>query len=148
MFTSLVVVIYDLGMTSRPSKLTPEVKRRLVDAVKAGNHITRACEFAGIGKATYYRWKAKADTSKSGEYFELMRELEEAESQAQIRMVAQWQSQIPNDWRAAREFLARRFPDEGSSLEKREISGDVDKPVRVYTLDIGGELADDESENS
>ena len=128
-----------MSATSRPSKLTPEVKQRLVDAVKAGNHITRACEYAGISKMTYYRWKAKASTARSGEYFDLMQELEEAESQAQIRMVAQWQAQIPNDWRAAREFLARRFPDEGSSLEKREISGDSDKPV-VFEIDLGGEL--------
>ena len=139
MFTSLVVVIYDLNMTSRPSKLTPEVKRRLVDAVKAGNHITRACEYAGINKVTYYRWKAKASTSKSGEYFDLLQELEEAESEAQVRMVAQWQSQIPTDWRAAREFLARRFPDEWSSLEKREISGDSENPI-VIEIDLGGEL--------
>lgn len=126
-------------MTSRPSKLTPEVKQRLVDAVKAGNHITRACEYAGINKVTYYRWKARASTSKSGEYFDLLQELEEAESEAQVRMVAQWQSQIPNDWRAAREFLARRFPDEWSSLEKREISGDSENPI-VIEIDLGGEL--------
>jgi len=130
-----------MSATSRPSKLTPEVRQRLVDAVKAGNHITRACEYAGISKMTYYRWKAKADTSKSGEYVDLLQELEEAESQAQVRMVAQWQSQIPTDWRAAREFLARRFPDEWSSLEKRELSGNSDRPV-VFEIDLGGELDD------
>ena len=125
----------------RPSRLTTDVKKRLTDAVKAGNHITRACEYAGIAKATYYRWKAKAANAKSGEYFDLMQELEEAESQAQVRMVAQWQAQIPTDWRAAREFLARRFPDEWSSLEKREISGDSDNPI-VFEIDLGGELDD------
>ena len=127
---------------SRPTKMTEDVRKRLVDAVKAGNHITRACEYAGISKMTYYRWKAKASTARSGEYFDLMQELEEAESQAQIRMVAQWQAQIPNDWRAAREFLARRFPDDWSPTEKQEISGPEGKPVK-YRINLGGELAGD-----
>mgnify|MGYP001491951708 CR=1 FL=1 len=36
----------------RPSKLTPEVKKRLIDAIKAGNYIEPACRFAGIAPAT------------------------------------------------------------------------------------------------
>lgn len=126
-------------MSGRPSKLTPDRRKTLIDAIKAGNHIVRACHFAGIDASTFYKWKKKAETSKSGEYFDFVKEIEEAESQSQVRMVAQWQAQIPNDWRAAREFLARRFPDEWSSLEKREISGNSENPI-VIEIDLGGEL--------
>ena len=128
-------------MNGRPSKLTPDRRKALIDAIKAGNHIVRACHFAGIDKSTFYKWKKKAADARSGEFVDFIKEIEEAESQAQIRMVAQWQAQIPHDWRAAREFLARRFPDEWSSLEKREISGDSDNPI-VFEIDLGGELDD------
>jgi transposase len=128
----------------RPSKLTPETRQRLVDAVRAGNYIDAACSHAGIAVSTYYLWREKAKGSRTGEYKELMDEIEAAEAAAEVRMVAQWQQQIPNDWRAAREFLARRFPNKWSPLEKQEISGPEGAPVKVYKINLGGELDDDD----
>ena len=41
---------------------------------------------------------------------EFLEAVTRAEAEAELRMIAQWQAQIPRDWRAARDFLARRFP--------------------------------------
>ena len=68
----------------RPSKLTPETRQRLVDAVRAGNYIDAACSHAGIAVSTYYLWREKAKGSRTGEYKELMDEIEAAEKRLLI----------------------------------------------------------------
>ena len=52
------------GRTGRPSALTPEVAARIVDAVAAGNHITTACEAAGVSRSAVYAWLARADEAR------------------------------------------------------------------------------------
>lgn len=94
----------------RPSKLTPEVKKRLLDAIRAGNYYEAACQYAGISYATFWRWMQQGENAKSGQYRDFREAIIAAEAEAEVRMVAQWQAQIPDDWRAARDFLARRFP--------------------------------------
>ena len=37
----------------RPSKLTPEVTKRLTEAIRAGNYYEAACGYAGIGYSTF-----------------------------------------------------------------------------------------------
>src|SRR5690554_1282364 len=107
----------------RPSKLTPEVKKRLIDAIKAGNYIEPACRFAGIAPATFYRWMERGARASSGEFREFWEELTRAEAEAEARMVAQWQAQIPQDWRAARDFLARKLKGSARSLMTSSCGG-------------------------
>lgn len=59
----------------RPSKLTPEVKKRLIDAIKAGNYYEPACRFAGIDYSTFRKWMQKGEQAKSGQYFEFFEEV-------------------------------------------------------------------------
>lgn len=40
----------------RPIKLTPEIQRRLCDALRTGNTRTAAAAHAGIGRATFTEW--------------------------------------------------------------------------------------------
>ena len=42
---------------------------------------------------------------------EFLEAVAQAEAEAEVRMIAQWQAHIPRDWRAARDFLARRYPE-------------------------------------
>lgn len=45
----------------RDSALTPAIQERIVEAVRAGMHIRRAAERAGISETTFYRWMEKGD---------------------------------------------------------------------------------------
>lgn len=119
------------GKVGRPSKLTPEVKRRLLDAIRAGNYYEPACRFAGIGLSTFYRWMERGEEAKTGQYREFREEVLRAESEAEARMVAQWQAQIPQDWRAARDFLARRYPNRWAGREKVEHMGEGGGPIEL-----------------
>lgn len=135
----------------RPSKLDSDVKKQLVDAISAGNFIEVACEHAGITKMTFYNWLDKGEAAKSGEYREFYLEIQEAQAHLEVALVAQWMQHVKKDWRAAAEMLSRRFPEKWSPTRymKQEISGPDQSPLRIYTLDIGGELAnDDYADNS
>jgi len=41
---------------ARPTKLTPAVQKKIVDAIKAGNYMETAAAYAGISKQTLYNW--------------------------------------------------------------------------------------------
>jgi transposase len=111
----------------RPSKLTPETKKRLLDMIKSGNYYETACTYAGIGYSTFRRWMEQGEEAKSGQYRDFWEAVIRAEAEAEARMVAQWQAQIPQDWRAARDFLARRHPERWAQQEKIDLehSGEV-----------------------
>jgi transposase len=58
---------------ARPSKLTPEVTKRLTEAIRAGNYYEAACGYAGIGYSTFRAWMVRGEKAKSGKYREFMR---------------------------------------------------------------------------
>ena len=43
-------------MAGRPTKLTPQVQAKIVQAIVGGNDITVAAAYAGIGESTFYAW--------------------------------------------------------------------------------------------
>lgn len=119
------------GKAGRPSKLTEDVKRRLLDAIRAGNYYETACQFAGISYQTFRNWMERGEQAKTGQYFEFFEAVTRAEAEAEARMVALWQAQIPQDWRAARDFLARRYPERWAGRERIEHTGEGGGPIEV-----------------
>jgi hypothetical protein len=122
-----------MAKVGRPSKLTPAVKQRLLDAIRAGNYYEAACVYAGIGETTFYRWMERGEKASSGEYREFWESVKKAEAEAEARVVALWQQEIPGNWQAARDFLARRFSDRWSPKEKvqTEVTGKDGGPVEI-----------------
>ncbi|KKM21552.1 hypothetical protein LCGC14_1634310 [marine sediment metagenome] len=100
-----------MANVGRPSKLTSKVRKRLLDAIRTGNRYEAACTYAGITYTTLRRWILTGEEAKSGKYREFCEALTRAEAEAEVRMVAQWQKHMPEDWRAIRDFLERRHPD-------------------------------------
>jgi len=96
---------------ARPSKLTPEVTKRLTEAIRAGNYYEAACGYAGIGYSTFRAWMVRGEKAKSGKYREFVEAITRAEYEAEVRMVAMWQKHMPEDYRAIRDFLERRYPE-------------------------------------
>lgn len=123
-------------MAGRPSKLTPEVKARLVQAIEAGNYYEAACGYAGITYTTFRNWMIKGENAKSGKYREFFEAITRAETVAEVRMVAQWQQHMPEDYRAIRDFLERRFPDRWGRKDKlqQEVSGPGGGPIQWVDL--------------
>jgi transposase-like protein len=116
----------------RPSKLTPEVKEKLINAIKMGNYYEAACAYAGIEYSTFRKWMIKGEKSKNGEFFEFFKAIKQAEAEAEARIVALWQKQIPDNWQAARDFLERRYPDRWGKRERvqMEHSGEMTQVIK------------------
>lgn len=116
-----------VSKVGRPSKFTPETKKKLLDAIRMGNYREPSCNYAGISVSTFYAWLQKGRRQKKGQFVEFLEAVTRAEAEAEVRMVAQWQAQIPKDWRAARDFLARRFPERWGSKARMKVdhSGEI-----------------------
>src|SRR5690554_4362410 len=127
----------------RPSKLMTEIRKRLFDAIKAGWDNDVACRYAVISYAKIRNWIMKGEKSKSGEFFDFLEALKQAEAEAEIRMVMLWQSKMPEDWKAARDFLARRYPERWAQKERIDLEHSGEVMQRHDTSRITEQLAKD-----
>lgn len=59
---------------ARPTKLTPEIQKKIVAAISSGNYYEAACQYAGVDYATFRRWLIKGEEAKSGKYCEFCSE--------------------------------------------------------------------------
>jgi hypothetical protein len=122
----------------RPTKLTDQVRGRICQAIAAGNYYGAACACAGVGYSTFRAWMA----GKAPRFREFQEAVARAEAEAEVRAVALWQKQCPDDWRACRDFLARRHPDRWGP--KQTFAGDPLRPVQVphdHEADVAADLA-------
>ena len=55
---------------ARPSKLTPDIQKRIGDNIALGLTYRLAAESAGVTYKTFNLWMAKGRNSTQGEYFE------------------------------------------------------------------------------
>jgi hypothetical protein len=93
---------------------------RIIEGIKAGNYFKVACQAAGVSDTTAYRWLRLGEGLPAGrgysdermgkeEYVEFARQVREAEAHLEGVVVKHWLDEIPGNWLAARDFLARRF---------------------------------------
>ena len=138
-------------VTGRPTKLTPDVQKRLCDALRAGNTRQAAAAYAGVHRSQFYRWLERGEKAKRGKFRDFRDTATRAENAAEVRCVAVLQKAAQGwpvkktttktskkiigrdeagnpvyatetsttvveyteyDWRAALEWLQRRYPKE------------------------------------
>jgi len=111
-------------MVGRKPKLNKDLIKRLQDALEAGNYIETACDYAGINRATLYRWLAEAELVGSKP---LLRELSDAVSKArasaEVRNVYRIQQAAETSWQAAAWWLERSHSKKWGRQQKVELSG-------------------------
>ena len=113
----------------RPCKLTPEVQERVCAALREGNYLEAAAAYAGITYRSLRSWLNQGKRARRGKMFQFLQATLKAQADAEATVVAQWRQQIPENWQAARDFLARRFPDRWGPKERQEITGKGGKPL-------------------
>ena len=106
---------------SRPSKLTPETQSKLIQAIRAGSHLITACRLVGVDYSSFRRWMIKGEKQRKGQFREFCEAVRGAEAEIEIRLVATWRQAAVEDWKAAAEFLSRRFPDRWSPTQKFQV---------------------------
>ena len=106
----------------RPSKLTEEVKDKLVKAISQGNYYEAACSYAGIAYSTFREWMNRGEQENGTEYSDFMEAIKKAEAAAELRMVQEWQKHVPNNWQAIATFMERRYPDRWGKRDRQDIN--------------------------
>lgn len=120
---------------ARPTKLTPEVKDRIMQAVQAGNYLDTAANFAGIDGSTMRRWVQKGEAPSAPEpYRSFCTSLKSARAAAEVRSVALiQQAATGGTWQAAAWYLERSYPERWGRT-RVEVTGGPSgdsQPIRV-----------------
>ena len=109
----------------RPTKLTPEVRDKILQALRAGNYRDTAARWAGVTAGTLTRWMSQ----KGKLYDEFAQEVRRAETAAEIRMVGLVVKGAEDDVRHAQWWLERKFPDHWGRRDHVELTGKDGAPV-------------------
>lgn len=119
----------------RPTKLTPEIQERIIQALSAGNYQDTAARFAGIDPSTFYRWMDDGAKDDADPLFKEFREaVEKARAQAEVRSVALIQNAANGGtWQAAAWWLERSHPQKWGRQQRimQEISGPAGGPIQI-----------------
>lgn len=128
----------------RPSKLTEEVKDKLVKAISQGNYYEAACSYAGISYSTFREWMNKGaaeqdaaeeqegqEEQEGTEFSDFLEAIKKAESAAELRLVQEWQKHIPNNWQAIATFMERRYPDRWGRRERRDVNVSGEMGIKI-----------------
>ncbi len=126
-------------MAGRPTKLTPQVQARIVQAIVGGNDITVAAAYAGIHKAQFYRWLEKGEQQQQGIYRAFRDAIQKAQADAETRNVALIaKAAQEGTWTAAAWWLERKYPERWGRKERHEVTGKDGKDlvIRVVYADV------------
>lgn len=118
-------------MVATGTKFTEARRRAILDALRKGHTLTTAAAFAGITRQTLYNWLQRGEKAPEGNYGKFAMEVAQASAEAADVAINSVTGAFPDDWRAAMEFLSRRFPDEWGKRERHEVSGPTGEPIRI-----------------
>lgn len=119
---------------ARPTKLTPDLHRQIVEWVRAGTFETRAARACGIDPSTLQRWKARG-RRESGIYRDFLHDLEQAAAQACVVADIRIYQSDPLAW--SRLGPGRERPGEPgwSSTVRHEVSGPDGSAIPLQLID-------------
>lgn len=105
----------------RPTKYSPDVVKRITDALRGGNTRRASCAAGGIDQTTFANWLK--------EYSDFSYAVEKAEGEAELRNLAVIQDAISSTWQAAAWWLERKHKADWSKrVEQTGVDG---SPVKV-----------------
>lgn len=94
---------------ARRTKLTPEVTRLFVQALKMSMTIDLASKYAGITNSTFYNWIDRGKREGEGVYFEFLETVNKAIAEsALINMEIIQQAAKEGTWQASAWIMERR----------------------------------------
>lgn len=120
-----------MAKTGRPKKLTPKIKKAIIEAVERGNYVETAAALAGISKTTLYDWMKRGareadrlDRFPDEEvdpnerpFMDFSNALTRAMAVAEDRDVQNIDKAALEDWKASAWRLERRNPERWGKKE-------------------------------
>ncbi len=102
----------------KPTLLTPAVQRRICESIASGLFINQAAKLAGVSVDTLQSWRERGASGEEP-YAAFVAAFEAAETRCEAMLIKIWKDACPDDWRAAKELAARRFPTRWSESASR-----------------------------
>lgn len=122
---------------ARPSKRTPEVEKRIMDALAAGNTRRASALYAGIDQRTFERWM-----NRNAAFAEAV---ENAEARAEVGHVLNIRKAAGDGvWTASAWWLERRRHQDWGRRDKIEIINSVREMARAAGQDEDAAVAEAE----
>jgi hypothetical protein len=124
-------------------RLNPEVQNRIVQALRAGNYLATAAQYAGVSRAAVYVWLNKGEdaaskleagddlTDNERVYYEFADAVARARSEAEVSNVALIKTAAQTQWQAAAWMLERSNPRQWGRRNITELVGADDGPVNL-----------------
>ena len=121
------------------TKLTPQITEEITKRLKVGCYAKMAAAAIGVPERSYYNWlerglkaeklaeigKKIPETEKI--FWQFWQSVRQSEAEAQVMLTSMVFSQAPNDWRAAIELMARKWPEQWARKEYLDFKGSVDQ---------------------
>ena len=114
----------------RPSKLTPEVTKRICQAVKLGATYKLAAQAAGVSEKTFCVWMARGREGGPGsaKFVEFLQAIKDSEGEgAETCLAVIRKAALDGIWTAAAWLLERRYPDLYGRVARAPIESAKDK---------------------
>lgn len=126
------------------SKMTPALVDIFCRLVAMGNYYRAVCNAVGITYETFNIWMrlGRVNSDPTNPYRQFYDKVMEANARAEVFAVQQWRNHFEHDYRAARDFLARRFPDRWAS--RHYVSLAVDREVEKILGNLRNVLPPDQ----
>jgi hypothetical protein len=119
-------------MAGQNTKLTPEVRDKIIEAIKIGNYQETAAAYAGISQSSFYAWLERGRNEPGSIYSEFLEAVEKAKAQSEVRDVTLIEKAATDgSWQAAAWKLERKFPQKWGRVTRTEITGAEGKPISV-----------------
>jgi transposase len=125
--------------TGRPTKLTRDLERSYLDALRRTRYLETAADLAGIHRVTLKRW-LKRGRREPGPYREFCIAVKKVLAESEANNVGEIES--AEEWQASAWLLERRFPERWGRKERHEITGEKGGPVVVKVLGAGASMSD------
>lgn len=123
-------------------KLTPQVQRRLCQAVRAGANLDTAAVIAGISERTLHYWRARGREQRSGVYAEFLAAFDRAVAEFEVEAIGliSKAAQDPRHWCAAAWLLERRIPQRWArpEIQVAHFAVTEDQGPRVIRMPLAG----------
>lgn len=126
----------------RPTKLTPDVKRRIVTAIKQGATYKLAAKYGGVHYDTFNEWMKQGEQDSEGEYSEFSDAVKKAEGEAAVKWLKVIDAAGKESWQAMAWKLERRYPQEyGRQIQ--EHTGPEGGPIQISEVIVNVKSVED-----
>jgi hypothetical protein len=127
---------------ARPSKLSPDVTKRIGENIALGLTYSLAAEAAGITYQTFNEWHKKGKNSKSGEYFEFYKFIQKCNADAAKKCLERLnESAKAGNCTVCMWILERRFSEDFGRRQYRKmdvVSENKNENVEIIVNDADG----------